>query len=386
MFDPAIDESQLGSFARLANPKDLSASPEDRGRSYLDANCAHCHRPGGAPANFDARFDTPVSKQNIIDGNLNSTLGIDGAKVIVRGSKPRSMIHYRVDLTGPRQMPPLARNTIDNDGLNAIDAWIDSLASAPINLTAAAFSDSTVGLNWTGTGENDNVFSIERSLNGVDWSPALSVNAPLTTAQDTGLLPATTYFYRVRAIVQGGDSAVSNVASTTTSVRIDDGGNGAPPLKMSVTSLVAKLNFAAAKHDSIAVAGVIPGLPQVFSPDGASVTLEIGGVSTDFRLDVRGRGRLNNGSFALTLKAAKGKSVAKSAMFLGGNVKFKFSLQHGDWTAGLGIDPAKTAKNLPLTLKVDLTYNGQAYSATVPARYSGAARKSGVVKSVPAKK
>jgi mono/diheme cytochrome c family protein len=39
----------------------VSASLEQRVRSYLDANCQACHQPGGDGPTWDARFDTPLS-------------------------------------------------------------------------------------------------------------------------------------------------------------------------------------------------------------------------------------------------------------------------------------------------------------------------------------
>ncbi len=48
--------------------------------SYLDANCSQCHRPGGTVAYFDARFDTPLEQQSLVDGKVLIDEGIDRAR------------------------------------------------------------------------------------------------------------------------------------------------------------------------------------------------------------------------------------------------------------------------------------------------------------------
>lgn len=45
----------------------------DRGRAYIDVNCAHCHQPGGSVTNFalDFRFETPFEDTQIFPNRGN---------------------------------------------------------------------------------------------------------------------------------------------------------------------------------------------------------------------------------------------------------------------------------------------------------------------------
>jgi hypothetical protein len=106
---------------------DSSRSLEDRARSYLDANCANCHRPNGTVANFDARYDTPLAKQNIVGGNVLIDQRIDGARTVAPNDIWRSILFMRMDTTEGFKMPPLARNTIDTAGAKLLREWIESM-------------------------------------------------------------------------------------------------------------------------------------------------------------------------------------------------------------------------------------------------------------------
>ena len=68
LFDTNLSDTAMTKFPKLARLDDTTRSLEDRARSYLDANCAQCHRPKGTVAYFDARYDTPLADQNLIDG------------------------------------------------------------------------------------------------------------------------------------------------------------------------------------------------------------------------------------------------------------------------------------------------------------------------------
>lgn len=138
LFDAAFEDRKISRYSKLAHITNNAAAPELRVRSYLDANCSLCHRPGGVGAFFDARFDTPLKKQNLINGPVANQLGIlgvhQGAKVIVPGDTNKSILLRRISLTGENQMPPLGKNVVDEKAVAVIGKWIASLRASPAPL------------------------------------------------------------------------------------------------------------------------------------------------------------------------------------------------------------------------------------------------------------
>lgn len=112
-------------YHALAKPDDTTASQEFRVRSYLFANCANCHRPGGpALANFDARISTPTDLANLINGPLVNTMGNPANRTLVPNDLSHSMILQRMSIRGPGQMPPISSNVPDPQGIELLRAYI----------------------------------------------------------------------------------------------------------------------------------------------------------------------------------------------------------------------------------------------------------------------
>ncbi len=117
------------SLPLLPDPADTNASLAARARSYLHANCSHCHRPGGAaPTAFDLRNETPFAATGICDALPQAgDLGVANARIVSPGHAEESILWLRAAMRGSSQMPPLATLVPDPDGSALIEDWITSL-------------------------------------------------------------------------------------------------------------------------------------------------------------------------------------------------------------------------------------------------------------------
>ena len=132
LFSSRFRESDLPTFAKLAQGGDPTRSLEDRARSYLDVNCAQCHRPEGTVAYIDARYDTPLAKQELIEGPVLLDQGIDRPRVVVPNDIWRSILFMRVNSVDTFEMPPLAHETVDKESVALLRQWIQSMPGQPV--------------------------------------------------------------------------------------------------------------------------------------------------------------------------------------------------------------------------------------------------------------
>ncbi len=124
LFNPVFNSAEVTALPKLAPEDDLSRSIEERARSYLDANCSHCHRPAGTVAYFDARWDTPLTNQNLIQGQVLIDQGLDNPRIVTPHDIWRSILYMRANSVDAIKMPPLAHNRIDEKGMALLRQWI----------------------------------------------------------------------------------------------------------------------------------------------------------------------------------------------------------------------------------------------------------------------
>jgi uncharacterized repeat protein (TIGR03806 family) len=130
--------------SRLVDPHDDAQPLEARARSYLHANCAMCHHPGGnAIVSFYLRRDLPFAQLNTNKGTGIGTFGMKDAKLIVPGDPYRSVLMYRMSKLGYARMPYIGSRMVDSRGVRLVETWIRSMgpaANAALSAPAAAES------------------------------------------------------------------------------------------------------------------------------------------------------------------------------------------------------------------------------------------------------
>ena len=198
LFTPGFRDEDVAHFQKLASADDATRPLVDRARSYLDANCAQCHRPGGTVAYFDARYDTPLEQQELIGGPVLIDQGIDRPEIISPHDIWRSIAFMRMNTVGDIRMPPLARETIDARGVALMREWITSMPGRAV-LDPPAISP--VG----GTYEGPLQISLHESEPGADIRYTLDGSVPSTsdTRYEQAITLTDSAIVRARAYKEG---------------------------------------------------------------------------------------------------------------------------------------------------------------------------------------
>ena len=146
---PGLDLAGLADEGRLSAPPTrvhdaISDDPDTSAAlGYLHANCGHCHNPRGAAwpdtqmlLRIDtgaAGVDTTPIVSGLVDVPLQYYRAEDGGPTlrVVPGHPEQSGLVARMNVRGPReQMPPLATERIDEQGVAAVSRWIEGLPEA----------------------------------------------------------------------------------------------------------------------------------------------------------------------------------------------------------------------------------------------------------------
>jgi len=174
-FDTPVPEPQT--LPALAHATNESISLETRVRSYLDANCVHCHQPGGtAQGLWDARFDTPLPNAGILDGLLLDDLGDPNNRVIRPGSLSHSIIYTRVANFGAGHMPPLGTSELNREAIALLSRWItNDLPNPRPLLSPLVFGNGDFTFQISGPAGRD--YIVEWSTDLFQWR-AIATNTP----------------------------------------------------------------------------------------------------------------------------------------------------------------------------------------------------------------
>ena len=115
----AFNVAQLIRSKPLVNPSDENGRLDDRARSYLSVNCAHCHSSGSA--RIDLRHDIPLKKTQM-EGIRPSLGGFDltDALLIAPGDPSRSVLLYRMAKLGQGRMPHIGSDRVDEQGVRLL--------------------------------------------------------------------------------------------------------------------------------------------------------------------------------------------------------------------------------------------------------------------------
>ena len=136
LLDWAPDLSKL---PKMVDPYDESADLDRRARSYLHANCSHCHQFGsGGSANIELVYDLPLDKTKAIDLRpIQGTFNISGARIIAPGDPSGSVLYYRIAKLGGGRMPRVGSQQVDERAIRLIHDWIARMPAGNVDATVA---------------------------------------------------------------------------------------------------------------------------------------------------------------------------------------------------------------------------------------------------------
>ena len=121
-----------------------SSDPMDlRARSYLHANCAHCHQNGaGAAVSLSLKVTDDEKALNAIDiAPSKGNLGLKDGKLISPGDPLHSVLLFRMASSSTGRMPHVGSREVDFTAVTLISDWINGMAKSDSSRKAAAADD-----------------------------------------------------------------------------------------------------------------------------------------------------------------------------------------------------------------------------------------------------
>jgi hypothetical protein len=114
LLNPAPSDTTFATYLKSVPVSNTTAPVQHRMRSWVDANCSHCHRPGGFGPGYDGRFYTPLENQNLINSYVQFR------------DLAGSLLYQRDNALDEFKMPPLAKNLIHQTAMATLRQWVAS--------------------------------------------------------------------------------------------------------------------------------------------------------------------------------------------------------------------------------------------------------------------
>jgi putative heme-binding domain-containing protein len=142
---PAFDSTSIAKERKLANPADSSQTIEARARSYLHANCGHCHLFGaGGAVDLQLNARCTIEEMKGVDVRpMRGDFGLPEARIIKPGDPYASTLFFRMSKFGRDRMPHIGSERLDETGLKLVESWIASLGDKKPVLPAATWASDS---------------------------------------------------------------------------------------------------------------------------------------------------------------------------------------------------------------------------------------------------
>ena len=125
------DVPELSTIKSTVDWQDTSKSLELRARSYIDINCAHCHRVGGHCSYVPQRFNFSNTDMYTFGVCLTPLTSVAGSPFEINaGNADNSLMIVKMSSTvGSVMMPYIGRTVVHQEGVALMKEWINAMPS-----------------------------------------------------------------------------------------------------------------------------------------------------------------------------------------------------------------------------------------------------------------
>lgn len=130
VIDESIVDGDTPNIFTNKSLQDSNATLDEKARSYMDLNCAYCHRRDNSiRTNFDLRSFNNLEATELLTSGILTPLGIDpDEEIVYPGDASKSILHHRMNSVDVAvMMPPISKTIIDQPAVDLIEQWINQL-------------------------------------------------------------------------------------------------------------------------------------------------------------------------------------------------------------------------------------------------------------------